>query len=273
MAARFITVAEVRVVSGILSSEINDADTTELIEDVEYQIERYYNTVFTPAIEYEVQDGTDKETLFTKKSPLLAVRSVKNDGTALTISDLNFSRSGRIRLGQDSSISNFTDKEQKVILKYLHGRVTHSGVGNQLNGAISKGTSVTATVDDGTVYSVNDYVEIYGDDGFKEVTKITGISTNDLTLDEISYGHSDDSLVKVVDIPSLFKRLMKICVSLAMVARFVGQSYDDIVGYTMGNFSVQKGEPYTQLRETALQLVNEKNEIMKRLNNTPTIMM
>lgn len=271
MAVRYITVAQVRTVVGISSAEISDADVTAVIEDVEYQVERYYNTVFVPTIEYEVQDGSDKATMFADKGPLLAVRSVKNDGTALTVSDLNFRRSGRIRLSSDSTISNFTNKEQKIILKYIYGRVTSTGVGNLLTAAISKGTSVTAGVDDGSAYSVGNWVEIYGDDGYKEVSKITAISSNNLTLDEISYSHSDNSLVNVVSIPVLFERLLKILVSLALVARFVGQSYDDIVGYSMGQFSVQKGEPYTQWRETAVQLIKEKDEIMKRLKITHTI--
>jgi len=265
---RFITKAQVRTYVGIASSEISDDDLDDLIYDIEFQIERFYNTTFTPTVHYETIDGTNKSTIFTSKSPLLAVRSVSNDGTALTISNLNFDRSGRIRLGENSSVSNFTSKEEKIILKYEYGRLTESVTGNLLNGAITKGTSVTATVDDGTAYSVNDWVVIYGSDGLREAAKITAIATNDLTLQEISYGHADDSKVVVLEVPVLFERLMKICSCLGMVARIVGQSYTDIVGYTMGQFSVQKGEPYTQWRETALQLTNEKDEIMKRLSNT-----
>lgn len=261
-----------RTVIGISSSEISDDDLDDIIYDIEYQIERYFNTTFTPTVEYEVQDGTGKETIFTNKVPLLSVRSVKNNETTLDVSKLNFKHSGQIRLGQNSTNSYFTRKKQAVILKYIYGRVVPTTTQTQLNGPVSAGTSVALTVDDITDFSDGDWIEIYGDDGFKEVAQISGTpSGTTITVDELSYDHSDDSLIKKMGIPVIFERLMKISAALAMVARFVGQSYDDITGYDIGEFHVQKGEPYTQWRETAVQLIKERNDILSRVQPTPAI--
>ena len=57
-----------------------------------------------------------------------------------------------------------------------------------------------------------------------------------------------------------------------MVARIVGQSYTDIVGYNIGEMRVQKGEPYTQWRETAVQLIKERNDLLGRIKARPCVM-
>ena len=56
-----------------------------------------------------------------------------------------------------------------------------------------------------------------------------------------------------------------------MVARIVGQSYTDTVGYDLGELHVQKGEPYTQWRETAIQLIKERDEMYKMISIRPRV--
>ena len=65
---------------------------------------------------------------------------------------------------------------------------------------------------------------------------------------------------------------MNIFAALAMVGRIVGESYTDIVGYNIEDFRVQKGEPYTQWRETAIQLIKERDLIMSKITIRPYIM-
>ena len=65
---------------------------------------------------------------------------------------------------------------------------------------------------------------------------------------------------------------MNITCAIAMVARIVGESYTDIVGYTLGEMSVQKGEPYTQWRETATQLIKERDKILADIKPRPCVL-
>ena len=65
---------------------------------------------------------------------------------------------------------------------------------------------------------------------------------------------------------------MKIWASIAAISRVVGESFDEITGYTMGEFQVQKGEPYTQWREAIVRLEQQAREIQQRLRPTPGIL-
>jgi len=56
-----------------------------------------------------------------------------------------------------------------------------------------------------------------------------------------------------------------------MVARIVGQSYTDIVGYNLDELRIQKGEPYTQWRETAAQLIKERDMLLAKIPIRPYI--
>ena len=55
---------------------------------------------------------------------------------------------------------------------------------------------------------------------------------------------------------------MNYACAISMVARIVGESYTDTVGYGLGELNIQKGEPYTQWRETAVQLIKERDRLM-----------
>jgi len=59
---------------------------------------------------------------------------------------------------------------------------------------------------------------------------------------------------------------------MAAVARVVGQSFDEITGYSLSELSVQKGEPYTQFRETTTQLQKEYNKLLTHFRIRPAIM-
>lgn len=276
MAPRFITVAEVRTIVGIIDSQISDGDVEDIIEDVEYQIERYYNTVFKPKEEIEVLDGNGKHVIFVNNAPLLAVREIKDDGVNIDVKTINFSNSGRIRLTNFSTVANFRDKENGLIVGYVYGRVIfpEGGPETKLTADATSGSNVVLNVGAITDFAQNDWIEIYGFDGKKEVAKInTAPAGSTIQVDKLVFDHVSTSFIRKLDIPVIIKRLMKISSALAMVARIVGQSFDDIVGYTMGEFQVQKGEPYTQWRETALELIKERDEILQRVHPTATILM
>ena len=53
----YVTVASVRRTSGILIAEINDTDVGAIIAEVEPQVERYFNTVFTPKERIDIRNG------------------------------------------------------------------------------------------------------------------------------------------------------------------------------------------------------------------------
>lgn len=269
-----MTVAEARVVSGISVTLISDADMTELIEDIEFQIERYLNSNFTPTIEIDRMDGNAQSSIFSKRSPMLSLRFLSTNDVEVSIASTKFEQSGRIRIQTGTESQIFTQVKDKVFIKYVFGRVEWDKINATTTDAASiAGTSIALSVVSETGFTTGDWIEIYGTDGNREAAQITATDTGEITVDELAYAHNSGSLVRLVKIAAEVERLIKIWVGIAAVTRAVGQSFDDITGYTMGEFQVQKGEPFTQFRETIIRLEKEGQDLMDRLHITPGIVM
>ena len=269
---RFVNVAESRVVSGITSTLIDDPDMEELIEDVEYQVERFLNCNFTPSVEIDTVDGNRKSTMFTKRSPLLSVRSLETNDTAISIPTIDIKRSGLVRLTSDSTQPVFTFKRKGVIIKYVHGRENWDKLTETESSAdTAVGTSIAISVDSESGFAVDDWIEFYGTDGFREAAKITVVASGVITVDQLVFTHESGSLIKKLSIDGTFLKLIKLYVGIAANVRAEGQSFADITGYTIEGLQVQKGEPFTQFREAIIQLTRQKDELLSKVRSTPGI--
>ena len=274
MSVRFTTVAAVRELSGVSTTLVSDSDMTSITEDIEYQIEKFLNCHLAPAVEIESQTGTGKPTLFTRRAPLLALRSLTVNDTVVTLSTVDFDSSGRMRLlgGSDNAI--FPRLHNKIYIKYIHGRVRWDKVTDTtLSTASVAGTSIALAVASETGFSTDDYIEVSSFDGNKEATKVTGTSSGIITVDELSLAHASGATIRLLKIDPTIIRLINLWGSIAVIARVVGQSFDDITGYTMGEFQVQKGEPFTQWREAIIRLESQIKAIQERIRSTPGILM
>ena len=262
----YVTLASVRRTSGIGSTEISDDDVGEIIDECEPQVERFFNTSFTPKERIDILDGNGTVRIILDKNPLLAVRELKIDGDTEDPAYLHVTKeSGKIVLDTSQSLTNSTFKlgVQKIVVKYIYGFVEESSTNSTTSAAEVAGTDVSIVLASITGFVDKDWVEIYGMDGNREVAQINATpGAGAIVVDQLVLGHESGSKVVKLQINEIFKKLMNITCSIAMVARIVGQSYTDIVGYTMGEFSVQKGEPYTQWRETATQLIKERDRLM-----------
>ena len=269
----YITVASVRRTCGIDSDEISDADVGTTIAEIEKQVPRFFNTVFVPTERIDILDGNGTNRLLLDHNPLLSVRALKIDGTTEDPANLEIKKeSGYIFLGEDADTSTFINKRNKIVIKYIHGTVEHSSTKTTSSADEVAGTSVSVTVADDDGFADENWVEIYGMDGHREVAQISGTPTgNVLVLDQLIQTHESGSTVVKLEISENFKKIMNIIASIALVARIIGQSYDENTGYTLGELSIQKGEPYTQWRETANQFIKERNLMMEKIINRPYI--
>jgi len=262
----YVDISSVRRTSGIGSSEISDDDVSSIITEVESQLERFFNTKFTPTERIDFLDGNGTVRIFVDHNPLLAVRELTIDGDVEDPSYVHaYKESGKIVLDDTKGLTNnnFKTGYKKIRVKYIYGWVEESSTSSTTSAAEVAGTSVSVALASITGFEDNDWVEIYGMDGNREVAQISGTPAGDaIVLDKLVQSHESGSMVVKLEINEIFKKLMNITCSIAMVARIVGQSYTDIVGYTMSEFSTQKGEPYTQWRETATQLIKERDRLM-----------
>ena len=270
----FATVSEVRRISGIAATEISDADVGFMIVDAEAKIPRFFNTYFKPTERIEINDGDGTNRHHLEKNPVLSVRALKIDGTTEDVANLEIQKeSGYIFLGESSVTSTFEEKKNAIVVKYLHGSVVHSQTISTTSSADEvAGTSVSVAVASSSAFAEDDWVEIVGMDGYREAAKISSVtdSTN-IVLDQLVLSHESGSTIVKLEVEHTFTELMNTVCAIACVARIIGQSYTDIVGYTLGEMHVQKGEPYTQWRETANQLIRQRDEIMSKISIRPAV--
>ena len=262
----YITKESVRRTVGISSSEISDDDVDDIISECTVQIERFFNTSFTPKERIDILEGNGTIRIILDKNPLLAVRELKIDGDTEDPAYLHVTKeSGKIELDttQDLTNSTFKTGSQKIVVKYIYGWLEESSTNSTTSADEVAGTDVSIALASITDFKDKDWIEIYGMDGNREVAQINATpGAGAIVVDKLVQTHESGSKVVKLQVNEIFKKLMNITCSLAMVARIVGQSYTDIVGYTMTEFSVQKGEPYTQWRETAVQLIKERDRLM-----------
>ena len=270
----YVTIASVRRTVGIASTEISDDDVTAIIAEVEPQIERHFNAVFTPKTIIENRVGNSTYRMILRRNPVLAVRDLYIDGTQEDTANLTvFKESGKIELNSDATASTFAKGDKINVVKYIHGWLEESSVNSTSSAAEVAGTNVSIALASITGFDDKDWVEIYGMDGFREVAQINATpGTGAIVVDQLVQTHEAESTVVKLQISPIMSKLMNVSCALAMVARIVGQSYTDIVGYNLGELRVQKGEPYTQFRETALQLIRERDRLMSEIKPRPAIM-
>lgn len=271
--ATYVTVASVRRTVGIDSNEISDADVSSIIAECEPQVERFFNTVFTPKTKIEVRDGNGTNILILRNNPVLAVRQLKIDGDTEDPANLNVKRgSGKIELSSSATASRFTSGTNKIVVKYVYGFLEESSTSTTTSAASIAGTSVALSVGSISGFAANDWVEIYGMDGYKEAAQISGNpSGSTITVDQLVQTHESGSTIVKLQVSEIFKKLMNYACAISMVARIIGESYDETVGYGLGELNVQKGEPYTQWRETASQLIKERDRLMNAIKPRPCV--
>jgi len=268
----YVTLASVRRTSGIGSTEISDEDVKAIIDECEPQVERMYNSVFTPKEIIEIRDGNDTLRMVLRRNPILAVRDLYIDGTQEDTANLNVYReSGKIELNDTATVSEFKLGSRKIVIKYVFGWLENSTTSTTTDTASVAGTSIALSVVSETDFAADDWVEVTGMDGYIECAQISATETGELTVDKLVYTHVSGSTITKLQVNEVFKKLMNYACSISMVARIVGQSYTDIVGYGLGELRVQKGEPYTQWRETATQLIKERDRLMKAIKPRPCI--
>lgn len=276
MALRFVTVAAIRLLTGLSTTIIDDNDLIAIGEDIEYQTEKTLNCNLTPTLEIEVQDGVAKRRIFTRRAPLLSLRALTINDTAVTLNTttVDVKRSGMITLLASTDPGNFTRLKKTINLKYIHGRVAWDKVTKTtLSSDASAGASVALAVGDEAGFTNNDdWVEISSFNGNLEVSQITGSGADEITVDQLVFDHTSGATVRLLKIDPTILRYIKVWTSIAAVTRAVGQSFDDITGYTMGEFQVQKGEPFTQFRETIVRLEKQAEWLQSRVRPAPGIL-
>lgn len=260
-----------RATSGISTDLISDTDFTLIGEEAEYELERLMNTAFTPRTVIEEYEGNGTNRLVLKKNPVLRVRNLKIDTTDVSVSGVEVDKeAGVIWLdnGAEESVFKTNSVDRYLVkIKYdfgLRDDDVSSSSTTETSAAVVAGSSVSIPVISSAGFSSGDYARIIGLDGNEETFKITGVvDLTHVTADVLVLGHESTSMVIKQVVPKIAERFGYVIGALMGVARVVGASFDEVTGWTLGDWSVQKGEPYTQWRETAMQLKDEYKRLLE----------
>jgi len=269
----FITETQVRTASGVPSTLVTASQITQIISRVEEMTARAMNTRFVPTKEIDVLDGNGKDLVFTEKNPLLKVVSLKTDGSSVTPSTLHVYRSsGKIKMGTDSEVGKFVSKSRSVIVEYYYGLLERDGsVSSTTTGASVAGTSITITLSDASSFSANDWVELYGTDGYVETAQISGISSNDVTFDSLSFTHVSGTIVTKLSIPQWIQRFMELEATVYASLNAIGATYTFNASYGLADLNVVKGVPYTHWRESLEKALKERESLRSMIKPRPKV--
>ena len=271
----YISATEVRNRSGAPTSLITDVQITQYITEVEAEMARWINTAFTPKQTIEIVDGKGTSRMFTKKNPLLSVRAMTlNDSTSITPSYIDWYKpSGKMVLSNSAESSTYTTGHQNTFIKYIYGMVEETTTDTTLSTASTSGTTVSLTVASITGFADEDWVEIYGMDGNKEVAQISGTpATSTIIVDQLVQSHAADSVIVKLQIPEHIKTYMLIEASISAAINAIGATYTFNASYSLGDLQVTKGVPYTHWRESVEKLLKERNMRQSRIKPRPSIL-
>jgi len=281
MATRFISVNEVRGACGITDKFINNYDFTVLAERMEDSVENYLNTRFTPTTIIDRLEGNGTERIMLKHKPVVKLRYLKIDDTEVDLDNVRLDKdAGILWLTSDADKTSFTYKSTEQLLvraKYDYCYFNPTTVSTDSAADVVAGSSVSIEVDSSTGFTVGEYVELEGIDSIIEVAKITVIAdTTHITVDKLTMNHSKETLITQQEVPGVVKRMMVVKTAMAGVARVVGQSFNEVTGYTLSkdgeSEQVQRGEPYTQWREVNVQLRQEWKTLLSSFRPIPSVM-
>jgi len=271
----FITADDVRRASGAPASLITDALINEAITIIEDEMKRWMNSAFVPTQRIEHRNGNSLPRMFTMKNPLLAVRALTiNDSTSITPAYLYIEKqSGKITLSKDAESGTFTDGTSNTFIKYLYGLMEESTTNTTSTADTTAGSSVSMTVSSITGLADGDWLEIYGMDGKREVAQISGDpATGAIVLDQLVYSHESGSIVVKLQIPYYIKRFMEIEAAIYVAVYAIGGTYTFNTSYSLGELSVNKGEPYPQWREVIQRMINERKMRKATIRIRPSIL-
>jgi len=261
-----ISVANVRSACGAPTALISDADITHFITQVENLTSKWLNASFTPTRRVDIFDGNGLPYLFTMKNPLLCVRSLISDDNTLDVANLHiYKNPGKVALSGDSDVSSFVVESRSVVIEYYHGWVEYSTTATDTDVDATAGTSVALSVDDESGFAEDDWIEIIGNDGHQECAKVTGIGTDEITVDVLKFSHRSGSIVTLLQTPAFINRFMELECGIAVALQAIGSTYTFKTSYNIGDYSAVKGVPYPHFYTQFEKMVKERDGLIPKL--------
>jgi len=271
MASRFgITANDVRLIVGLGTTDISDADTTTFISWAEYEAENDLKTRFGRNNERERITKWDSSNVARlTHTPINQIVEVQIGGTSIDTRHVKFDRtSGRIILTGDAVKNQWdgtSDKDNFV--KYNYGKLetTSTETTLQLVGTAAQTTLIASGAD----FLIGDYVMVVGTgtgntDGFSEILAVTGTSDSTITVTKKQYKHNVGADVIKMEVPNVAKQLAMTIAGLGIAARQIGKTFKFATSYSIPELSITKGVPYPHFERLSQNLLKRRDMLLKQ---------
>lgn len=258
---------------GVTSSQIDTTQMTSMLNAADAEVERIIKTTCKPKEIIELYTGNSKNMMLTKRVPLLNLTGLEIDDSTISLEEVSTNLdTGQLILLSGAEETYFTSNiaRKNVKLKYIWGWLEEvpDQVQTTTSGDETAGAATVVTVASGTGFAENDWVKISGFDGYEEITKITSISTNDLTMN-LSLPHEEGSFVTKYQVPAIVSQLACVIGAIMGATYMMGSTYTFATGYTVPDYSIQKGVPYPHFNRNMEVWVKERDFIIKQLPSWP----
>jgi len=266
--ATTVNVTDVRNLSGVDSTILDDTAITNIITRVEAETLKTFNIKVTPTITIDMVNIISRDKVNVKKTPLLAVRRIQQNNSSIDLDDIKFKSIGVIRKDflRFYNYNSYFRRNNMLYVEYYYGYVDVKDDQEFTTSALSAGTSVNITVSDESIYAVDDYIRIKGFDGHVDVAKITATTTNQITVDELKLSHESNSLIEIFTRPSLIDDYILYQCALNASESAIGNTYRIASSYSAPEYSVTKGVPHPHFTSSVDSLTKERDRIRERIN-------
>jgi len=266
-----VTASDVRLVVGIGSSDVSDANMSIIITNAEYEVDRLLNTTSTPkrVIERYVTPNSPSF-LMLRRTPVTRVANIMVGGTGGTWVDPSKTIlrpvTGQLLLTNSAQKTLFDDDDIKGnIIDYYYGNLEESTTETTLSATTGTGAATVITVASSSGLSADDYVKLesYIDES-EETTKVISVGTGTFTAD-LSWDHFSGGRVIKMQVPNMVKEMTRIISGIMTCLNMIGSTYTFATSYSIPEMSVTKGVPYPHFDRLLASLVKKRDYILMRL--------
>ncbi|MCF7861201.1 hypothetical protein K9M79_03060 [Candidatus Woesearchaeota archaeon] len=258
---------------GVTTDQISSAQMTRILEAADAEVDRIIKTTCEPHTTVEILNGNNLNYIYLKNLPLLSVSALEIEDTEISISKIRFYKNpAKICLLTNSEQTQFyTDTSLKNIrVKYSYGWLEETTTNTLTTGAEVAGSAVEigVTAGGGANFTVNDWVRIVGFDGNEEVAKVTAQGDNSITCDLV-LGHEAGTTIIKLQVPPIVKQLAGVIAAIMSATYMMGNTYTFATGYSVPDYSVQKGVPYPHFNRNMEVWVKERDFLMSQIPEWP----
>ena len=268
----YTTADEVYDKVGVSDPALPTATMDRILANVDIEVDRIIKTTCVPKTLTQFYDGTNLNYMTLQYIPLLGIKKLEIKDTAISLDKISYKQDGTIRLHNDAEQSIFyTDNVPgNVRIQYLRGWLEQSTTSTESTAAVSAGNSVeiAVTTGEGANFAADDWVEIIGFDGNREVQQVISQTADSITCN-LYLDHESETTINKLQVPGIVSQLAAVIGAIMGALNMIGSTYTFATSYSTPDHAVTKGVPYPHFNTNMKGWVSERDFIMSQLPSWP----